>query len=51
MVGNFGMRRRSFLRELLDQYARVRDGVGTVRITIAENSHQRLRATLRRASR
>ena len=51
MVGNFGMRRRSFLRELLDQYALVRDGVGTVRITIAENSHQRLRATLRRASR
>ena len=40
MVGNFGVRRRSFLRELLDQYSRVRDGVGTVRFTAATHPHQ-----------
>ena len=51
LVSNFGVCRRSFLRELLDQYSRVRDGVGTVRSAIAENAHQRMRTTLRSAGR
>jgi hypothetical protein len=51
VVGNLGMRRRSLLCKLLDQHSGLRDGIGWDRITVAEDSYQRLRTTLRRTKR